>query len=394
MVTQRSGIAPRLYGVSFILMASANFFTVSSFGFFFLFPLFITNHGGSEADIGIIMGAFSLTSVLCRPWISEMIDGIGRKKSYTIGSLMMSLLPLAYLSFHGDLHQFYLPLILIRLLHGVGLAICFTSVITYVVDIIPEKRLNEGIGLFGVTGLTGMALGPVLAEIIIRNFGFSFFFLAAAVMAVLGLVLHLFVSESFVRGPHESRHSFFSVLFKQRVFTAALLALLFGFGLAASSGFVSPFGHEQNIRFISLYYLCYSAAAVMTRLLGGRLADRIGETQVIPYALLLSGVGLLMLIFPGGIKILVLAGLTSGCGHGFLFPCLGSFVIRHEPANIRGKVNGVFTAAIDTGTLAGSVIFGYIGEWAGFRALFSVASLALLSGSWLFKIRIRRGMND
>ena len=39
-------------------MAFANLFVVSSFGAFFLFPLFITSHGGSKADIGIIMGVF------------------------------------------------------------------------------------------------------------------------------------------------------------------------------------------------------------------------------------------------------------------------------------------------------------------------------------------------
>ena len=47
-----------LYSPSFITMAFANLFIVSSFGTFFLFPLFITSHGGSKSDIGIIMSVF------------------------------------------------------------------------------------------------------------------------------------------------------------------------------------------------------------------------------------------------------------------------------------------------------------------------------------------------
>jgi len=47
---------------------------------------------------------------------------------------------------------------------------------------VPEERLNEGIGMFGVTGLTGLAIGPVISEIIISKFGFSVFFLAATGM--------------------------------------------------------------------------------------------------------------------------------------------------------------------------------------------------------------------
>ena len=66
-----------LYTPSFVFMALANLFVVSGIGAFFMFPLFIAEHGGSEVDIGLVMGAASLTSVLFRPWISETIDRIG-----------------------------------------------------------------------------------------------------------------------------------------------------------------------------------------------------------------------------------------------------------------------------------------------------------------------------
>lgn len=384
----RSRTVSRLYTPSFILMAFANLFTVSSFSSFFLLPLFITHHGGSKADIGIIMGAFALSSVLFRPWISEMVDRIGRKRSYTIGCLTMSLLPFTYLLFRGDLSRFYLSLILIRFLHGVGLAICFTSAFTFIADIVPAQRLNEGIGMFGVTGLIGMAIGPVIAEVIVQAFGFSVFFLTASGLATLGLLLHLPLPESYVHVSHEASQSFFSVLIKRRIFTVALLALLFGFGLAASSGFVAPFAKERDVALISLYYISYSSAAVITRLLGGRLADRVGEEQIIPYALILAGTGLLILTSLGGSVVLVLSGLVSGFGHGFLFPCLNSLVVRNEPINIRGKIIGVFTGGIDAGAFVGSIILGYIGEWAGFRAIFFAAGLVLLAGLAIYRSRI------
>jgi MFS family permease len=374
-----------LYSSSFIIMAFANLFSVSSFGTFFLFPLFIIDHGGSESDIGIIMGVFALSAVLCRPWISDMIDRIGRKRSYTIGSIIMSIVPLTYLLFHGDLSRFYLPLIFVRILHAVGLAICFTAAFTYIADIIPGGRLNEGIGMFGVTGLTGLAIGPVIGEIIIQEFGFSIFFLAATGMAMLGLFAHLFLPESYVHVSHELSQPFFSILIKKRTLTVALLSILFGFGLSASGSFVSPFAKEQDLAFISLYYISYSSAAVMTRFLGGRLADRIGEDRIIPYALILTGVGLLILVLLGGNMTLSLSGFMSGCGHGFLFPCLNSLAIRDEPINIRGKITGIFTGGIDAGAFVGSIVLGYIGEWAGFRAIFLAAGLALLTGLSVYK---------
>ena len=93
----------------------------------------------------------------------------------------------------------------------------------------------------------------------------------------------------------------------------------------------------------------------------------------------------MILIFLGGSTVLALSGLTTGCGHGFLFPCLSALAIRNESSNIRGKITGIFTGGIDAGIFIGSIMLGYIGEWAGFRALFFAAGLALLTGLGVYK---------
>lgn len=376
-----------LYSPSFIAMGFANFCIVSSFGTFFLFPLFIRSHGGSESDIGIIMGVFSLSAVFCRPWVSEMVDRLGRKRSYTIGCSIMTVLPLVYLLLQGHLSDFYSLLMLARIVHGIGLAICFTASFTYIADIVPQERLNEGIGMFGLTGLIGLAFGPVIGEIIILEYGFPFFFPAATGIACLGLLSHLPLADSYSVRVSQTHISFFSVLIKRKILTVAVLAFLFGFSLAATGNFVSPFAKDQGVVFISLYYICYSLSAILTRLFGGRLADRTGESRIIPPAIILSGAGLFIMAFLGGAGILILSGCVTGCGHGFLFPCLSSFAVRNEPVSVRGKVNGVFTGGIDSGSFIGSFMLGYIGEWAGFQALFFAAGLVLLLGLGIHRLR-------
>jgi MFS family permease len=118
--------------------------------------------------------------------------------------------------------------------------------------------------------------------------------------------------------------------------------------------------------------------------LGGRLADRIGEKQIIPGAMLTGGLGFIVLTLLGGHKGLFFAGLMSGGCHGFLFPSLTVLAIRDEPIEIRGKVTGVFTGGVDTGQFFGSIFLGYIGEWAGFHGLFIAAATALFMGAGLF----------
>jgi MFS family permease len=369
-----------VYNSSFIVMALANMCTAASFGTFYLFPLFIADLGGSKADIGILMGVFTLSSVICRPWISEMIDRIGRKKSYMIGCIVMSLLPLSYLHFQKNLAEAYPMLIIIRFVHGAGLAMCFTAAFTYVSDIVSRDRLNEGIGMFGVTGLTGMALGPVIAEMAIQRFGFASLFFAGSGLALAGLIAHLPLHESYVRLPMTEAPSFFSVLTRKNAMFVAFLSFLFGLGLAASGGFVSPFAAEKGVTFVSAYYLSYSASAVTIRFFGGRFADRVGEKRIIPYAMLLNSAGLVTLAFLGDTEVLIIAGILSGFGHGFLFPCLNSLMVRDEPAYIRGKLTGIFTGGIDTGILIGSFALGHIGKYEGYRFLFFAASICLLAG--------------
>jgi predicted MFS family arabinose efflux permease len=371
---------PRLYSAAFIAMAGANFAAAASFGVFFLFPLVIEKHGGTKTDIGLIMGIFALSATLCRPWVSQLIDRLGRKHSYTIGSLLMTLLPCGYMILSNDLEAAYLPLLGLRIVHGIGLALCFTACFTYLADIVPPARLNEGIGMFGISGLVGLAVGPVLAELALDRWSEPAFFLTASGLAAIGLVCHLPLAETLVRGREGDRISFLTVLLQRKMLLVAILAVLFGFGLAGSGNFVAPLAAERHIAFVSLYFLCYSAAAVLVRLVGGRLADRIGERRILPYALTITGAGLLALPLVQGHLGLAAAGLASGCGHGLLYPALNSWAIRNEPAAVRGKVTGIYTGALDAGNFSGSLMLGLVGEWWGLSALFVVAGGALLVG--------------
>ena len=362
------------------MMALAHLFTVSSISIFYLFPLFLTRAGADKVDIGFLMGAMALSSVLFRPNISQFIDRIGRKRGYLIGCLIMAGLPFSYLLFQGNVSEFYAPLLVVRLIHGIGAALCFTSAFTYIADVVPEARLNEGMGMFGTTGLMAMALGPAVGELVIRYSGFPAYFATGSAFGLLGLILSMPLRESLVKSASQSNATFFSVMWLPKIRLVGVLALLFGVGLAAYGSFVSPFGQALNIQAVSLYFVAYSLAAVLTRIFGGRLADTVGELRIVPYALSITGFGLGLLIFLNGPGLLVLSGLITGTGHGFLFPCLSALALRGEPMEIRGKINGVFTGGIDGGVFAGSLFLGVLGKMFGYRAIFAAAGLALLAG--------------
>lgn len=377
----------RLYTPAFAALFFANLALVSSFAAFFLFPLFILDRGGNDRDIGIIMGIFALASALCRPWVAEMIDRIGRKRSYSIGCIVMTLLPLLHLLLKGPLADHYSLLLALRIGHGIGLAICFTSVFTFVIDLIPVKRLNEGIGIFGTSGLIGLAVGPLLTEPILLQYGFAAFFLTCSGLAATAFILHLPVPDQhrlLSRGSAPSM-SFFALLKTRKMLISGGIALLFGVGLAATGNFIAPFAQSKNLSYVSLYFFAYATAAVATRVFLGRLADRVGENQIIPWGLGIAAGGLVLVPLVHNNLLLLMVGFLFGIGHGLLFPALNAMAIRDEPYAARGKVTGIFTGGIDSGAFIGALILGFIGDLSGYTGLFLGAALIVSAGHLLLR---------
>lgn len=376
-----------LYTPAFWAMALANLCHTASFSAFFLLPLYILDHGGRQDDIGIIMGIFALASALCRPWISSMIDRIGRKRSYTLGSILMVAAPFLYLAVDDPLAAGYPLFLLLRVIHGVGLAICFTAVFTFMADILPQDRLNEGIGMFGISGLLGIAIGPVLAETVLRHFDYTGLFMVAGGLAAVALVAHQPLRESGPQQAASRRTTFFSLFKREKFIVVGLLAFLFGIGLAGTGNFVAPLAEDRGLGFVSIYFFCYSGGAIAIRFIGGRLADDLGERTLLPYTILLYMAGIFILPVTHNQLLLCVAGLLSGIGHGLLFPLLNTMAVRDEPGEIRGKATGIFTGGIDTGLFAGSLVLGYIGDWFGLNVLFVCAGISMAAAFIVFRFR-------
>jgi len=377
-----------LYTPAFWAMALANLCHTASFSAFFLLPLYILEHGGNQGDIGVVMGIFALASAISRPWVAEMIDRIGRKRSYTLGSILMVVSPFLYLGIHDPLGSGYLPFLLLRALHGVGLAICFTSVFTFMADILPRDRLNEGIGMFGISGLIGIAIGPVFAEIMLEPFGFSGLFIVAGILSGISLIIHQPLKESAPTGEEESDPTTFFGLFRREKFiVVGLISLLFGVGLAGSGNFVAPLAEERNLGYISFYFFCYSGGAITIRFINGWLSGKFGENRILPCSIVLYMAGLFLLPLAYNQAVLCVAGVLSGIGHGLLFPLLNTMAVRDERASIRGKATGIFTGGIDSGIFAGSLILGYIGDWFGLNVLFLCAGLSMTIALIIFRFR-------
>ena len=361
----------------FINIAVTNLLSNVANGMFFVFPLFVLHVGGGKTDIGMLMGTTSLAAVLFRPWVSNLVDQFGRKKTLLFGCFMMAAVCLLHILFQQEISSVYLILLGLRLLFGVGWAMCFVGAFTLATDMIPQSRFNQGIGIFGITNLIGLAIGPILAEWLTRQMSFSAMFFVGALVFIASACCALPIVDRYVSPARRDTGSFFSVLNNLSLLKHTLIALLLGFSLAAHAGFVTPFAAEMGLR-VGLYFAAYSAMAILSRFAGGRLADNIGADRILPYALLLTAIGFILLVFVDSTPALILTGMVTGFGHGVTSPCVMSLALRSISSQHRGKANGLFTGGFDTGIFAGSLILGVIGERFGYDTLFISAGASLV----------------
>lgn len=380
---------PPLYTMNFLLLSFSTMLMSTGYAFFLVFSFFILHIGGNKSDIGILIGITPLASVLSRPMVSTQVDRIGRKKSYILGCMTIGVPCLAFQFFMQDIDSVFFIHLFLRFLQGIGFAFSIVASLTFVSDLVPKERIVEGLGMFGITPLIGMAVGPMMAEWLILTMGYSFMFITAAVLCGAAMVSVLPLKELYASQPSQRQAGFFRILQHPTLIRITLIALAFGFGFSAHGSFVAPYAKSKDL-LTSIYFIAYSIAAICTRLIGGRLADRFGETRIVPFSLSITGIGFLSQLIVDSYAGLFVSGFITGIGHAMVLPCLMSLSIKPVSPQNRGKANGVLTGGMDMGLFSGSFAMGFIGEYLGYTTLFVVAGMSMFIGLIAFLLwRIR-----
>ena len=71
--------SPILADKAFVRATITNFFFFFSLNCFILLPLYIEGAGGTEIEIGIVMGLYNAVGILCQPLVGPWVDALGRR---------------------------------------------------------------------------------------------------------------------------------------------------------------------------------------------------------------------------------------------------------------------------------------------------------------------------
>jgi MFS family permease len=382
-------VSPILADNAFFRATMTNFFFFFSMNGFILLPLYIHGLGGTAVDIGVVMGLFNAVGILCQPVVGPWIDALGRKPFMLAGVglvIAAALLAAAVPSIPA--------LVLVRVLQGLGFSCFFVANYSYVIDLVPPARRGWALGLYGVAGLVATALAPLVGEWVIRRFGFRPLFAMSAALAVVAAVFVWYLKERRrevalpVRGFPWERGGLADVLHLPMA-----VVLFFGLGAGTIFVFLPTFAESLGVRTLALFYTAYAVAAIGVRVFGGQLIDTRGRRAVIVPSMFIQTAATALLAALGFlvtrtsqtpvVPALFLAGLMSGCAHGFLYPGLAALVTDQTPETRRGVVVGIFSAVFLAGQTSGSFLFGYVTHAVGYAFMWSVLSALLLVGSAL-----------
>jgi MFS family permease len=373
----------------FVRATVTNFFFFLGLNGFVLLPLHIHRLGGTEVEIGIVMGLYSGVGIICQPLLGPWVDVLGRRPFMLVGPVLV-VLSAVLASAAGNIGV----LGVVRVLQGLGFSAFFLGSFSYVIDLVPPARRGWALGIYGVAGLMATAIAPVLGEWIVRRLGFPSLALVSGALTAAAGVLALNLREIRpvgvmpIRGGELFRGGLADMLHLHMAVT-----VFFGLGSGTTFAFLPTFADALGVSTLSLFYTAYAGAAMGVRIFGGRLIDTLGRRAVIIPSMfvqaaataLMASLGLFMSaasVVPV-VPFLFLAGLLAGGAHGFLYPGLAALVVDRTPEARRATVIGIFSAMFLIGQTVGAFVFGYVAHAIGYGLMWTVLTFLLLIGSLL-----------
>lgn len=332
-------------------------------------PLYVKILGGNNLLAGLVTGVFMVAAIIVRPFWGYLSDTMGRRIVVLLGTTIVTVVSFSY-TFVSNI----LIILLLRFINGIGFSANTNTTATMASDIIPNDRISEGIGYYGVSKVIATAIGPAFGIYLISTFNHKTFFLAAGVVGMLSTFIaytikyekNLLKDKRFTIKPEKEK----IVTVEKAALPASMVMLFISLGSGGLISFIPILSTTRGIENYGTYYTVYALALLSTRLFVGRIADRYGSNKVIIPAMGFLILGFITFALTYSFHTLLLGGIFYGLGHGTVQPMLNAIMIKNCPRERRGSGNSTFYISMDLGNALGSAIAGAVSQFFGFTVLY------------------------
>jgi len=346
-----------------------------------LLPFYAESFGASALAVGLLSTSFSLMQFVFSPVWGRLSDRLGRK-------------PIILLGLVGSAGSYFmlalattLPLVFAaRVIGGIAGANIPTAQ-AYVADITTPENRAKGMGMIGAAFGLGFIFGPAIGGVLSRVSPSAPMWCASALCLANAAAAWFFLPESRTT-PAVTEHVGRIEAFRRAVGRPAVMTLLALYFIVttAFSGFEATFALFAARRFgfngatIGFVFAFIGIVlALVQGVLVERVVNRVGETRLIPVAILVIAVGLGLVPLAWTVPMLLLAVGIIAAGMGLNSPSLSSMLSRLTAANDQGGVLGLASSLSSLGRVVGPAWGGFLFDRFGMTMPYVSASAMMLA---------------
>jgi MFS family permease len=349
-----------------------------------ILPLYARSFGVDYGAAGLLISGFAMARLVMDPFSGPVVDRFGERISASAGIAIV-----AVSSVLTGLAPTFAWALIFRSAGGVGSAVLFTALTSYLLKIVPSDRMARTLGLFYGSFNVGVIAGGLIGGVVADLWGLaSPLFFYAGLLFVSG-VLYL----RFVRDPSPSaeraregtvREGLLDLLRRPGFATTVFLNFAYLWMVAAVFDTLVPlFGREElGMSTIAIGGLfAVSLAAELTVLYpAGSLADRVGRRPVLIPSMAALAVMVAVLGFaPNAITFTILMTLL-GFASGVAGVPPGAMLADVTPGERSGMAVGAFRFAGDLGFVFGPLVAGVSANAFGFTPAFWILAAPIAVG--------------
>ncbi len=372
------GRSDRVLTRPFVFLWLATFFHFASFFLLMpVIPLYVQGMRASAAEVGIAVAAFTLSSLSLRPFIGKLVDRTGRRRFLIAGTVVFVLMSPLY----GLAHS-VLAVILVRIIHGTGMALYTTASLTVATDLAPPHRRGQALAWFAMANSLAIGVGPALGVFLWSAGGAWASFGAAAALSALALTMAISVTVPPHQAPADDGPRRLRLVHPAAIAPALLifsLALTYG----CSTAFISLFVRDRHLGNAGWFFAVYSVAILALRPFAGALSDRRGRRAVLAPGLACAGLAVCAIGFAHTVPALLMAAAVYGLGVGAAQSTVIALTMDRVGPHGRGLGAATFLSSLELGLALGASGSGLLLDATNtnYTVLFVVVGLAPLVGS-------------
>ena len=346
-------------------------------------PIYLSRLGSTEAGIGILIGALSVSSLILRPLVGRALLKIPERSFMIAGTLIYAFSSMAYL-----IAKPFWPFLVVRIFQGIGLAFFATASFTLVSRISPQAHRGQSLGYFYLAINIAFALAPSFGVALMNLLDFPILFIVCTGLSLGSLFITLKLEKRGI-DPLEEESIQDQPLLSREALPSAIMAFMGSIIWGAVTAFFPLYALHHGVTNPGLFFAALAITLILARGLGGRILDLYNREKVLFPCLIVQIIAMTLLAFSTNLPMFILVAVIWGMGNAFFYPTLVAYTLDRAGSS-RGPAIGTYMALSDFGSGMGAVIMGIILQLTNYPIMFFCLALTGVINLLYFYFAVRK----